>query len=249
MLQGFYTAASGMLMQQHQLNVISNNLANLQTPGYKTNRLLSTTFEQTLLSRLEKGRYNTIGTGEPLRIVREVADLFSTNGVMETNRPFDMAITGPGFFNVQAANGQTYMTRNGQFDLDEEGYLILRGQGRVLGTGGALRLSTSNIKVDESGVITNSLTGAGLGQLRITVPAENAEMEQYRNGMYTVVGGGTGGAAAAPAVLQGALENSNTDMNAEMTEMMMAQRNFAAASQILQIIDGTYSKAVGIASL
>lgn len=249
MLQGFYTAGSGMLMQQHHLNIISNNLANLQTPGFKTNRLLSTTFEQALLTRIEGGRNNPIGTGAPLRIVSEVADIFTAGGVEETNRPFDMAITGFGFFNVQAADGQTYFTRNGQFDLDDEGYLVLRGKGRVLGEGGPLQLSTSNITVNENGAITNSLTGAAMGQLRITVPPQDAEIAQFNNGMYQLAAGGTGGAAVNPGVVQGGLEISNTNMTDEMSEMMMAQRNFATASQLLQMIDSTYAKAVNIASL
>lgn len=249
MLQGFYTAASGMLMQQHHLNIISNNLANLQTPGFKTNRLLSTTFEQTLLTRIEGGRNNSIGTGEPIRIVSEVADLFTAGGVEETKRPLDAAITGFGFFNVQAEDGQTYFTRNGQFDLDEEGYLVLRGKGRVLGVGGALRLSTSNIEIDENGNIKNSLTGAAMGQLRITVPPQDAEIAQFNNGMYQLAAGGTGGAAVNPGVVQGGVERSNANMTDEMSEMMMAQRNFATASQLLQMIDSTYAKAVNIASL
>lgn len=249
MLQGFYSAASGMMMQQHGLNVIANNMANAETPGFKTNRLLSTTFEQTLLNRIEGGQKNGIGSGSPIRIVREVSDMYTNGGVTETGRPFDMAVTGTGFFNVQAEDGQTYLTRNGQFDLDEEGYLILRGQGRVLGTGGALRLTTSNIKVDGTGTITNAETGANLGQLRITEPAnEDAEITQFKNGMYQVTGGEVVN-APNPEVLQGGLENSNVNISNEMTEMMMAQRNFASASQMLKMIDATYAKAVNIAAI
>ena len=78
MLQGFYSAASGMFMQQRHLNVLANNLANTQTPGYKTNRLVSTTFEQTLLARLERGNSAYLGgVGSPARIVDEVADIFT----------------------------------------------------------------------------------------------------------------------------------------------------------------------------
>lgn len=248
MLQGFYSAASGMLMQQRSLNTISNNLANARTPGYKTNRLVSGVFEQTLLSRLERGRFNGIGTGAPVRVVSEVADIFTTGGFAETLRPFDMAVTGSGFFNIQTEDGQTLLTRNGNFDIDDEGYLVMPGRGRVMGVNGPLQIYTSDIEVGENGEISNYVTGENLGQLLITVPNENAVIEETRTGMYQVVEGGVA-AAQQPMVAQGVLENSNVDLTGELTAMIAAQRNFASASQALQIIDATYAKAVNIASL
>jgi flagellar basal body rod protein FlgG len=247
MLQGFYSAASGMLMQQRHLNVISNNLANAQTSGYKTNRLLSTTFEQALLTRLERHNNARIGTGEPVRIVDEVADIWTTGGFEETGRPFDVAITGYGFFNVQSADGQTYLTRAGQFDLDGEGYLELRDQGRILGANGApIRLATSQIAVNETGAIVNSETGAAMGQLMITAPTQDAVVDEARNGMYQA---SQTAAVAQPGVVQGAFERSNVNLVDEMQAMIMAQRNFSSASQALQFIDATYAKAVNIAAL
>ncbi len=249
MLQGFYTAASGMLMQQRGLNVISNNLANVQTAGYKSSQLISNTFEQELLTRFVRNDTTGIGEGYPARIVDEVVDLHAFNGITETGRPFDLAITDYGFFNVQAEDGQTYLTRNGQFDLDEEGFLILRGRGQVLGTGGPIQVTTSDISVDANGMITNSITGAAIGQLSITVPENDADVQQNPNGMFSLIGGGTGALAANPEVVQGAYENSDVNMTDEMTAMMLAQRNFSSASQALQFIDDTYAKAVNIASL
>ncbi len=248
MLQGFYTAASGMLMQQRGLNVIANNLANAKTPGYKTNRLLSTTFEQTLLTRFEKYNTGGVGTGEPARIVSEVADALTMAGLLETNRPFDIGLNGQGFFNIQADDGNIYLSRDGQFDLDDEGYLILRGKGRVMGTDGALFIGTSNIDVNMQGQIHNSVTGAYLGQLAVTHPGEDAVFEQQRNGMYTT-NLGAGAQVANPRAVQGYLEQSNVNLTEEMTAMMMAQRNFETASRSLQMIDSTYQKAVNIASL
>ncbi|MDL2252706.1 flagellar hook-basal body protein [Ruminococcaceae bacterium OttesenSCG-928-I18] len=248
MLQGFYTAASGMFMQQRSLNVISHNIGNLQTPGFKTSRLLSSTFEQNFLTRLERYNTNGVGTGDPARIVSEVPDIFTAGGLTETTRPFDMALTGYGFFNIQGEDGQTYLTRDGQFDLDDEGYLVLRGRGRVLGQGGPLQINTSDIAVDANGQITNSLTGAALGTLAITVPADDADVEQNANGLFSVAGG-PGAPAEDPQLVQGAYENSNVNMTDEMTAMMMAQRNFSSASQALQFIDATYAKAVNIAAL
>ncbi|MDL2219726.1 flagellar hook-basal body protein [Ruminococcaceae bacterium OttesenSCG-928-O06] len=247
MLQGFYSAASGMLMQQRHLNVVANNLANAQTPGYKTNRLVSTTFQQALLARLEPGNSAYIGTGESTRIVDEVADIWTEGGIMETGRPFDLAITGYGFFNVQGADGTVYLTRNGQFDLDDEGFLMLPGEGRVLGANGApIQVTTSDINVSATGAITNSVTGAAIGQLAITEPTEDAVVEQARNTMYTATATQPAG---QPGIVQGAYENSNVNLTDELTAMIIAQRNFSSASQALQFIDATYAKAVNIAAL
>lgn len=230
-------------MQQNTLNTISDNIANIRTQGYKTSRLLSSTFEQTLLSRLEKGKYTGIGTGEPVRIVSEVVNFLESGGLTETNRPFDMAISGEGFFNVQAEDGVTYLTRDGQFDLDENNYLVLRGKGRVMGTNGPIQLAGSDFKVDSNGAITNSQTGAAMGQLRITVPNQDAVIKKARVSMYQVVEGGVAN-AQNPLLVQGALENSNVNMTDEMTAMIAAQRNFASAAQALQYIDATYTKAI-----
>lgn len=246
MLQGFYSAASGMLMQQRHLNVISNNMTNSQTPGFKTNRLLSTTFEETM-ARLEGRNSGVIGTTESTRIVEEVADIWTEGGVKETDRPLDMAVTGYGFFNVRNEEGEVFLTRNGMFDLDEEGYLILRGQGQVMGVGNApIQVRTGDIFVDEDGTISDAATREQIGQLLITVPTEAATVTAERNGMYTATAVQP---AEDPKVINGGYENSNVQLSDEMAAMIMTQRNFSSAAQALQFIDKTYSLAVNIASL
>ena len=137
MLRGFYTAASGVLMQERTLNVLTNNLVNARTPGFRASRVVSTTFEDEYLVRLEKGASGAIGTGAPVRIVSDVPTLFDPSSLEETGRPYDLAINGEGFFNILTTDAQgnerQYLTRNGNFDVDEEGMLVLRGHGQVLG--------------------------------------------------------------------------------------------------------------------
>ncbi len=247
MLQGFYSAASGVLMQQRHLNIISNNLANMQAAGFKAKRLLSQTFEEQLMARLERGNTGYIGTVESTRIVSEVANLWTAGGIAETQRPLDMAVTGYGFFSIQADDGETYYTRNGQFDMDDEGYLILRDAGYVLGTNGApIQVAISDITLAEDGTLTRNDTGAVVGVLDIREPAENAVIEQARNTMYTF---DATVPAADPMMIQGGYERSNVNLTDELSAMIMAQRNFSSASQALQWIDQTYAKAVNIAEL
>ena len=103
MLAGFYTAASGILVQQRNLNEIGNNITNSQTVGYRTRRVVQSTFEHNLLTRFEHNKYNKIGEGDPCSLVDVVETNFDPNSLKETDWPYDMALVGDGFFNVQGA--------------------------------------------------------------------------------------------------------------------------------------------------
>lgn len=279
MSTGFYSAASGMLMQQRVLNVLGNNMSNDQTPGFKTARTISSTFEWDLLNRIENHRDNLLDAkASPARIVHDVPTDIESGSFQETPRPFDMAINSAGFFNV-IENGETYMTRNGNFDIDPQGYLILRGHGRVQGENGDILVGGSSFIVDTDGTIytegrNNKRTL--VDKLLITAPNEGTLLTVKRNGMYqvdtdpkdTTVPMSPQGPlqqneaaedAAAPEpgvqvvenpnVLQFTLETSNVDLNREMTVMMETQRNFQSCSSALAIIDKLDAKTVAIAEV
>ena len=250
MLTGFYTAASGMLMQQRTLNVLANNMANVKTPGFRTERVVSTTFEQALLTRMEGANSAVVGSGDPIRIVEDIPTSFDPGFLETTNRPFDMAIAGEGFFVVQSEN-QQYLTRNGNFDLDEEGYLVLRGAGRVMGQDGEIFLDgSSNFTVTREGVILDG-EGRRIDTLLIAQPTNYAQLEKFANGMYidpnadTTPYNGEG-----VQVVQNTLERSNADLNQEMARAIEAQRTFQICSSMLKTIDQINDKTANrIASL
>ncbi|MEG0838959.1 MAG: flagellar hook-basal body protein [Hydrogenoanaerobacterium sp.] len=186
MLTGFYTAASGMFMQQRSLNVIANNMANGETPGFKSERVVSTTFEQELLTRQERGNNGFIGKGSPVRLVQDVPSLFDPSLLRETERPLDMAINGEGYFNIKSPDGQQYMTRNGNFDIDKEGYLVLHGAGRVMGQRGEINLKgSSSFKVDTDGNVMD-IRGRKIDKLLITKPTQGTQLAKFSNGMYQI---------------------------------------------------------------
>ncbi|MCI8649742.1 MAG: flagellar hook-basal body complex protein [Anaerotruncus sp.] len=247
MLRGFYTSASGIMMQERALDVLTNNMVNARTPGFRASRVVNTTFEQEFLTRMEK--YNTagIGKGAPISVVSDVPTSFDPNSLEETGRPFDLGINGIGFFNIQVQQGegdpQTYLTRSGNFDLDPEGYLVLRGKGQVMGEKGPIQLTSSNFRVEENGEIYDE-DNKLVDTILITVPTEGAEIEVNENGMYSVENMELNQQVNDQTLLvQGWVERSNVDLNREYTLVMEAQRTLQACSTALQILDKINQKA------
>lgn len=244
MLSGFYTAGSGILNQQRAVNVIGNNIANNQTAGYKSQRLVSTTFEQNFLNRLENGVYTPIGQGDPAVIADVVDNVYDESYLKETESTFDMAIVGEGFFNI-AGNNNTYLTRNGNFNIDAQGYIVLDGIGRVQGRNGDILVRGSDFKVTPHGLVYDN-DGNYVDRLLITTPADGAQTKRLDNGMY--ISDQTDISATA-VVYQNHLEQSNVDMNQEYTKLIEAQRALQASASALKIIDTMNSKAATISSI
>lgn len=256
MATGFYTAASGMLMQQRSLNVIANNMANASTPGFKTERVVSTTFEQELLVRQEGYNKTSIGSGDAVKIVEDVPTLFDESYVKSTERPFDMAIMGEGYFVIEDSAERRYLTRNGNFDIDEQGYLVLRGAGRVQGAKGSIKIGGSDFTMDSDGQVYNA-KGRRVDKIQVVEVAEGTKLEKYANGMYQVPGAQTeelGDVAGLfesrdARIKQGVIEGSNTDFNREMALMIETQRSFQSCSKALMMIDELEQSASKIGSL
>lgn len=244
MLRGFYTAASGILLQERTIDVLTNNIANARTPGFRASRVVSNTFDHELLTRIEGANTGRIGVGSPIRKVDDVLVNFNPESLEETYWPYDMALDGLGYFNIQSEDGtQQYLSRNGNFDLDEQNRLILPGHGFVLGENGPIELATSDFTVDTDGSIYDD-TGELVDKLLLTIPPEGTKIEQLTNGLYSV----EDMAANVPVdpnthVIQGWLERNNININQEYTMVMEAQRAFQANSSALQIIDQIDQKA------
>ena len=106
MLRGYYSAASGMLVQQRNLNVIGNNISNSQTVGYRAQRVIQSTFDQELVTRYENGEYIKIGDASQTNLIETIETDFNESSIYETENPFDMAIISDGYFNIAGNNGQ-----------------------------------------------------------------------------------------------------------------------------------------------
>lgn len=256
MFSGFYTAASGALSQQRILNVLSNNIVNAKTAGYRAERVVSSTFNFELLTRIEDGKLVQIGSGSPIRVIQEVPVNFDSNALEETGRSLDIAIGGMGFFNMQEVLSEDsqeepklYLSRNGGFTVDTQGYLYLEGVGRVLGQKGPIRVENVDFVIQEDGAVYNS-RGRQVDKLLITQPQELTQLEKTDNGLYTIEDMNNNLVVENPTLYQGMLEQSNIDVNRELTLAIEAQRAFQSCSQALKIVDNMNQKAANqIASL
>lgn len=267
MVKGYHTLASGMLTQSRNLNVISNNMANTATPGFKKDQLISTTFKEQLLFRTgNKNKSNPaeLGKVSMIRAASEVATNFNTGSYEETNRVLDFAILGDGFFaiqpynnaqaqgeaegeNAEAASQITYTdpvyTRNGSFSVDEEGYLALSHAGRVIGAEGPIFVGTDQFHVDNQG----NLYGEDNVLLGAIAPVEFVDRNQLiktGEGMYQNQDDANIAQEPTSALLWKNLERSNVEPTQEMTAMMTSQRALQSASQIIKIYDQLLQKTV-----
>lgn len=241
MVKGFYNLASGVLTHQRNLNVIANNMVNTSTAGFKQEDYVASTFDEVMYSRV--GNQTSVGTEiGPQSYIRATAGVYTdfTQGVLEpTNIDLDFAIEGDGFFCVNGEGGQFY-TRMGSFSLDEEGYLCLPGFGRVQGTNGqAMQIKTDRIVVDTAGNIRDEADNL-LGTIAVYRVEDTAQLQRNEQGMF-VAGGGQ--LTQEARIIQGYLERSNTDVVAQMTDMISVQRSLQSATQVMKIYDGVLTKA------
>lgn len=233
MFSGFYTAASGMLMNQRSLDMAANNIANVKTSGYKPKRQVKTTFNEQLVRQMN-GQTQGLGQGSTISIGTREMTTHGQAPVVDTGQTYDLAINGDGFFVIQGTDGQ-YLTRNGHFKRDEEGNLILPGVGQVMGDGGPVYVDESGFRVGADGIIYDNEDGE-LDQIQIVEPDDYDNLTFYDNGTYGA-GGGVTLTQVYPTVYQGKLEQSGVNLNNEMTRAMEVQRAFQSCGKALTIID------------
>lgn len=266
MFRGFYTAASGMLSQQRRTEMLTNNMANANTPGFKEDQSTLRAFPEMLLQRMGKPADSAVAS-QPIGslntgvYMQEAIPKFIQGDVKETGSNTDMALMdilmpvdnvnglkGSVFFTVQGDNGQLRYSRNGNFTLDAQGYLTNdRGQYIVDSNGQPIQLSSNQFTLSENGLITGQ--NGEQAQLGIAFAANPERLIKEGNGLLrTEAGTPLPDAANQPGVQyklqQGFLEQSNVDISRSMTEMLTAYRSFEANQKILQAYDRSMDKAV-----
>ena len=244
MLRGYYNAAQGMIVKQRQLDAIGNNIANINTAGYRKDEIVTNTFLDELI--LVNGRRETSG-----HLLQTYADISKTNleqsNFTYTESNFDMAIYGNVYFNIRGRDGSVYQTRNGQFELDGDGYLILGKSGRVQGRNGDIRLNTGDFEVNNAGDII--VNGEIVDRLLLTYIPPDADVDKFGDNLMRWEGNAQMPEGEYYDIIQGAWEHSNVDGNKEVTQMMEAHRLYQANSQILKQLDQINTTAQEIASV
>jgi flagellar basal-body rod protein FlgG len=186
MIRGWYTGASGMRAQQWRLDAVANNLANVDTDGYKRDVAAHKAFPELLLRRMnDDGVYKQpFGSGDAAPIIGkmgkgvELNELFTNldqGALKETQSDFDIALDGKGFFAVAPPWGERY-TRNGSFQLGKEGFLETKEGYPVMGENGAIRVKANNFMVDKDGRVW--INAAYADDPDIMVSRENNTWEQ-----------------------------------------------------------------------
>jgi flagellar basal-body rod protein FlgG len=220
MERGLYIAASGMVSEMARQDLISNDLANASTAGYKSDTAVQGSFGDLLLRNTQTGA--TIGPlGRGSRIERQVTDL-SAAPIKETGEDLDFAVEGDGFFAVQTAQGVRY-TRNGQFTAAANGRLTDQLGNAVLGRNG------QPVTVGADGKVPQ----ANVGIFALNNPRKAGD-NMFQG---TAAGAGTG------TVRSGALEGSGSDPVRAMTDMIASLRAFESGQKVITTIDSTLQKA------
>jgi flagellar basal-body rod protein FlgG len=241
MVRGFYSAAAGVLTQQKALNVISNNIANASTAGYKSQATVESSFGEHLINRmseLESVAKKDIGPWSYITVNSTEYTDYSQGSLENTGRPVDLAINGDGFFLVESETYGPVLTRNGQFEIDSDGELSLPGVGKVLNDGeSTISLENNNFTVGPLGTIF--VDGDEADSLYIVKPAEDTVLKSVGNGVFQVEEGGSYDQAEEGIynVLQGVLEKSNINMAQEMSRLIAGQNHYNSCTQIIKMYD------------
>lgn len=241
MNRGFYYACNGMIMNQRIIDCVGNNLANASTAGYKRDTAVTDTFDKHLI--LVKHRQELSGSFEHRYIDTTYTDLEQSN-FEYTESPFDVGINGDVYFNILAYNGETMLTRNGQWELDSEGYLCLNDSGRILGENGEIYLGNKDFVIDTDGAIYQN--GELVDRLRLSYIDPEGDVTKFGANMFTSVDARPVPEGTKYDIIQGAYERSNIDWNYELTMMMNSNRIFEANSKILQICDSINQNSISL---
>lgn len=260
MVKGLYTAYTGMIMEQNRMDILSNNLANSATNGYKKEGCTARAFEDQLVLKIkDTSEYNIpkkLGYVNMGVKIGETYTDWSQGNFEVTDNAEDVAIAGDGFFALSFTNkqGETSVkyTRDGAFKVNAAGYLVTKDGDYVLnqngamngdpGAGNYIRLDpTQTFRVDELGnIIQNNQIVARIG----VVDFEDYNyLQEYGENMYNLVEGGQAIASDA-TVEQGTLEKSNVNVVTEMVDMITVSRAYEANQKLIQTIDSTLEKAV-----
>ncbi|MCX7387114.1 MAG: flagellar basal-body rod protein FlgF [Planctomycetales bacterium] len=245
MISGLYSAATAMDVTNRRHEMVSENLANLQTPGYRR-RVLSQSSFDTMMQPLQVA---TDGVDSSKLLGATTGDTqydFSQGHIQETKLKLDVALNGEGFFTVQSPDGPLY-TRSGAFHLDPAGTLVNVDGQPILGIGGPIQVpagvTTEQIEITNDGSVYAN--DQQIGQLALVQFADNNTLTAVGASLFTAPPGAVTTGSSAE-VLQGRLEMSNTSSVHELINMISLSRHRDAAQKALNTIAESIQKRIAM---
>ncbi|GBD95541.1 MAG TPA: flagellar basal-body rod protein FlgF [Nitrospirae bacterium] len=230
MYKGIYIALSGAMLKSRHMDIFAQNIANANTTGYKKERI---SFRDYIIPV-----DNNPGSRPDGRVMTELSGIvtdFSEGSLIMTGNPLDLAINGEGFFTLE---GDRY-TRNGNFRISSDGYLVTQDGVKVLGDGGPIAVQGSNIDITPSGEII--VDDISVGRLKIAGFPDKGVLSKLSGGMFTAK---KGGVRVDSGISQGFLEGSNLNVIREMVRMLKSLREFESYQKMIQVFDEAASKTI-----
>jgi flagellar basal-body rod protein FlgG len=251
-MQALHTAATGMAAQELNVQVISNNIANLRTTGYKKQ---TAAFQDLIYEHVRRvgAQASDQGTILPVGIdlgggVKTVGTPRSmTQGTLsQTGNDLDLAITGEGFFKIQMPDGTFQYTRDGTFQMDNQGRIVT-AQGNPVQPTITIPQNSSGLTVNSQGQVSVTLPGSTssniIGQLQLTRFINKAGLQPVGSNQYTDTPSsgapqdGVANADSFGSITQGSLEQANVDVVSEMSDLIAAQRAYEMNAKVISAAD------------
>ena len=252
MVRGLYTSGWSMLALQKRMDVITNNMANADTYGFKKDTTVMESFPDLLTKRVKyqdsfSGRPRNIGTMELGSDVSEVFTYFSQGQLSKTDNELDIAIkdSDSAFFTVAVPDADgglaVFFTRDGSFVRNSDNVLVTSDGYYVLGENGPIMLQSGSFTVDEKGYVIQD--GEIIDRLLITEFTDTTALRKYGNNLIQADEGAQTREFTG-TIQQGYVELSNVNIVREMVDMITVTRAYEANARVLQAIDSTLDKAV-----
>lgn len=247
MVRGLYLAGTGMLVQRNNMDVITNNISNADTLGYKKDAMLSRSFKDLLIDRMndpsvinQTSEVGPLGTGVH---IDEVKTFFEQGTPEQTQLATDMCIVGDAFFVVNTPDGERY-TRAGNFTLDAAGYLVNSDGYYVQGENGNIQLNNDRFAVNQHGDIYDMDTDERIDSLRLVEFEDMGALRKGGDSLFYDFGEANPQEAENTEVLQGYIETSNVNIAQEMVSMLITNRAYDSNQSAVRMIDNTLQRAV-----
>jgi flagellar basal-body rod protein FlgG len=260
-MRALHTAATGMIAQELNVQVISNNIANMRTTGYKRQRA---EFQDLLYEHVRRVGSQTSDQGNILPAGVELGSGVKTVGtprvmtqgtLSPTGKEFDVAIRGEGFFRIALPDGSTGYTRDGSFLLDAQGRIVTN-QGYVVQPGITVPQSATQLTINAQGqvsvMVPGSTTPTQLGQLELSMFINKSGLQAIGDNLFieTTASGtaqnGTPGAEGFGNLQQGNLEQANVEAVTEISSLIAAQRAYEMNAKVINAADQMLSATANI---